>query len=336
MTIKAHQIDVADLAADLDVTVTWTDVTGKPTTFAPSAHTHVIGDVTGLQAALDGKLTIVNNGTLQLGDSSGGYDLRVAASSASTPVLTLRRGTDNTSQTQLSWNGTDFILAPSTGGGGQIRADTLTFRNQVGNTTRGTVTSTAVTWTIPVNVPSEAYGASWSGSTQVPTKGDLYTKIQSMGSGGGGTDPWTYVYQPADVATSGVTGVDVTGLGFTPAANKKYEVKGVLMLTSATLATGPQPGLRLPTGLVHGVGFVGMATSLTGRAVAYVSPTDNSTYTTGGGTPRTSHTLMADVSSYFQTGASPSGTFQVLLRSEVDTSEVIMKAGSWIAYREMP
>jgi hypothetical protein len=35
--------------------VAWVDVTGKPTTFPPSTHGHDIGDVTGLQAALDGK-----------------------------------------------------------------------------------------------------------------------------------------------------------------------------------------------------------------------------------------------------------------------------------------
>ncbi len=34
---------------------TWDAVTGKPSTFAPSAHTHAVGDVTGLQTALDGK-----------------------------------------------------------------------------------------------------------------------------------------------------------------------------------------------------------------------------------------------------------------------------------------
>lgn len=37
-------------------THTWTEVTGKPTTFTPSAHTHAIADTTGLQAALDAKL----------------------------------------------------------------------------------------------------------------------------------------------------------------------------------------------------------------------------------------------------------------------------------------
>ena len=33
----------------------WSAITGKPTTFAPSAHAHAIADVTGLQTALDGK-----------------------------------------------------------------------------------------------------------------------------------------------------------------------------------------------------------------------------------------------------------------------------------------
>jgi len=34
---------------------TWNSLTGKPTSFTPSAHTHVIADTTGLQAALDAK-----------------------------------------------------------------------------------------------------------------------------------------------------------------------------------------------------------------------------------------------------------------------------------------
>lgn len=33
----------------------WDDITDKPSTFPPSAHSHAISDVTGLQAALDGK-----------------------------------------------------------------------------------------------------------------------------------------------------------------------------------------------------------------------------------------------------------------------------------------
>lgn len=37
--------------------VPWSGVTGKPSTFTPSAHTHTIANVTGLQGALDGKAT---------------------------------------------------------------------------------------------------------------------------------------------------------------------------------------------------------------------------------------------------------------------------------------
>lgn len=33
--------------------VAWGDVTGKPSTFPPATHTHVIADVTGLQAIID-------------------------------------------------------------------------------------------------------------------------------------------------------------------------------------------------------------------------------------------------------------------------------------------
>lgn len=36
-------------------TTDWSGITNKPSTFAPSSHNHVISDVTGLQAALDGK-----------------------------------------------------------------------------------------------------------------------------------------------------------------------------------------------------------------------------------------------------------------------------------------
>jgi Phage tail repeat like len=45
----------------------WAEITSKPTTFAPSAHTHSVSDVTGLQAALDGKQAAGNYATLVSG-----------------------------------------------------------------------------------------------------------------------------------------------------------------------------------------------------------------------------------------------------------------------------
>lgn len=38
----------------------WTDITGKPSTFTPSTHTHAISDVTGLQTALDAKAPLAS------------------------------------------------------------------------------------------------------------------------------------------------------------------------------------------------------------------------------------------------------------------------------------
>jgi hypothetical protein len=37
---------------------TWADITGKPSTFPPSAHTHAIADVNNLQTTLDGKASL--------------------------------------------------------------------------------------------------------------------------------------------------------------------------------------------------------------------------------------------------------------------------------------
>lgn len=46
-TLLAAKLATADFS--------WNNLAGKPATFTPSAHTHAIADVTGLQAALDGK-----------------------------------------------------------------------------------------------------------------------------------------------------------------------------------------------------------------------------------------------------------------------------------------
>ncbi len=42
---------------------TWDSVTGKPSTFPPSTHSHAISDVTGLQAAIDAKQVTLVSGT---------------------------------------------------------------------------------------------------------------------------------------------------------------------------------------------------------------------------------------------------------------------------------
>lgn len=42
-------------AAEVADTAPWSGITGKPTSFAPSSHSHAMGQITGLQSALNGK-----------------------------------------------------------------------------------------------------------------------------------------------------------------------------------------------------------------------------------------------------------------------------------------
>ena len=54
----AEKEKLADIeeGAQKNVTPSWTSITGKPTTFSPSAHTHAQANVTGLETALAGKV----------------------------------------------------------------------------------------------------------------------------------------------------------------------------------------------------------------------------------------------------------------------------------------
>jgi len=57
MTKAVYDTD-GDGVVDAAESVPWSGVTGKPSTFTPSSHTHSISEVTNLQAALDGKAAI--------------------------------------------------------------------------------------------------------------------------------------------------------------------------------------------------------------------------------------------------------------------------------------
>lgn len=68
---------IVDHAALAD-SAPWAGITGKPTTFPPSAHTHVIADVTALQAALDGKQPLDADLTALAALTTAGFAIRTA------------------------------------------------------------------------------------------------------------------------------------------------------------------------------------------------------------------------------------------------------------------
>jgi hypothetical protein len=83
-----------------DVTPDWNTIAGKPSTFAPSAHSHVVADVTGLQAALDAKVSSGSAGSLS--------SLTVGAPGGTTGIIYL--GQTQTSPAYLYWNGGSYAM----------------------------------------------------------------------------------------------------------------------------------------------------------------------------------------------------------------------------------
>ena len=144
----------------------------------------------------------------------------------------------------------------------------------------------------------------------------------------------TYIKLGSDFSTTSATAVDVTGLSFTPAANKQYEFEGMFLLRTATAIVGPRPGLAWPTGMTDGVAK--LITPASAAADLIVNGNINAAILMAvGGLPNTTQSWPGNLEGMVIAGASPSGTVKVQLASETAGTSVTMKAGSWLAYREI-
>jgi hypothetical protein len=155
-----------------------------------------------------------------------------------------------------------------------------------------------------------------------------------QGAAGVGGDPWTYIKLASDFITGSATAVDVTGLAFTPAANRSYEFEAVLRCRTATTTVGPRPGLAWPTGATDGVAGIDMTSSATARLLVNGN-ISAALLAAVGGLPNTTQSYPAWISGNITTGASPSGTVKVQLASETAATNVTVKAGSYLKYREV-
>ena len=108
---------------------------------------------------------------------------------------------DNTGATSLG------LIEAQSGAGLRLdnygTSQTIILRN-FGND-RLTVANTAITATVDVVVPDEAYGGGWNNSMEVPTKNALYDKIETIASGTGITQA------AADLRYLQLTGGALTG-----------------------------------------------------------------------------------------------------------------------------
>jgi hypothetical protein len=131
---------------------------------------------------------------------------------------------------------------------------------------------------------------------------------------GGGGD-WTYLQLLTDFDTDSATAVDVTGLGFTPIANKTYIVECGLMVETDDVTVGVKPGVSWPGGLNNGVAKLEVTTSATASAIKNLNFGADGEVD-GTGLPAINTSYPAFINSSFITGGSPTGTFQITLAKE--------------------
>ena len=88
----------------------WAEVTGKPTTFTPSKHTHTTADVTGLDTALAGKAASTHRHTLDQIDGVPATFTPSAHTHAATDITT---GTLDPARLPLSTTATAGAMSPA-------------------------------------------------------------------------------------------------------------------------------------------------------------------------------------------------------------------------------
>jgi len=152
-----------------------------------------------------------------------------------------------------------------------------------------------------------------------------------------GSDPWSYLRLTSDFSTSSATLVDVTGLGFAPAANQRYEFEATLFLRTASAGTNPRTGFAWPTGLTDGVAMITQAPATATGAAVFASGNPNAALQiAAGGLLNATQSWPAFVKGAALVGASPSGSLRVQMSSETAGTNVTVKAGSFLRHRLVP
>ena len=167
-------------------------------------------------------------------------------------------------------------------------------------------------------------------NSQVIRASGAYNFLQSLSE----SDPWTIVELTQDFTTSLASAQNVTDFYFTPESNKTYLIYGIFLLRTATATIGARPGISWPTGLIDGTARMEASNSYTASALRTWGPkTTQSAASSGLATTADSH--YGRIEALLICGASMSGNFQITLQTETAGTNVTMKAGSFLMYREL-
>jgi hypothetical protein len=151
---------------------------------------------------------------------------------------------------------------------------------------------------------------------------------------GVGADQWTIIKLAGDFTTSLIANTNVTNFFFTPAPNKTYLIFGYFLLRTATATVGARPGVAWPSNITDSIMRMEAANSLTASGLQlFGARTTKNAASTRLATTADSH--WGSLDGIMITLGTVSGNFQITLATETAGTNVIMKAGSILMYREL-
>ena len=204
-------------AASSTSTVTWTDVIGKPSTFAPSTHTHTIAQVDGLQAALDAAGTGGGtSGPTAWADITGKpltfapstHSHAIADTTGLQTALDSKAATTHTHAISDTTGLQTALDGKQPSGNYSLNGHTHTTANVTGldaalagKVSGSGVASISVVQSLPATlVPTTFYIVIPSGATTASAVQLGSVSLFTGGGGGGGGDPEPPSWAPTDIA----------------------------------------------------------------------------------------------------------------------------------------
>lgn len=263
----------------------------------PTAHSHAIADVSGLQGALDGK-------------AASGHGHAIA------DVTNLQTTLDGKAAASHT-----HAIADTTGLQAALDGKAATAHSHaIADVTN---LQTSLNGKQDTSAKGQANGYAGLGADG---------KVPSAQLPVSGSDPWTIVKLTSEFSTTLATAQDVPGLSFTPVAGTWYIVEAFLLVRTATATVNPRLGLAWPTGLTDGGAMLDQGQSATADILARGNP-NAPLLVAVGGIPNTTQSWPAYLSGVALAGATPAGNVRVQVASETAGTAVRVMPGSYLRYR---
>jgi hypothetical protein len=198
--------------------------------------------------------------------------------------------------------------------------------------TGGQVTGAVATATALAANPADCGANAFA--TTIAANGDLtcaqpsFTNLSGSATVAQGAYPWTTVTVANDVTDNTSAGAtNITGLTFSPAASTNYRMRCYLVTDAAAATTGVQVGITGPAAATQLTWSRTSCSSAVLSVFASINTFAADARTASAGTTR----CLEELNLVLQNGANTTAV-QLTVNTEVDTSQVAVRKGSWCEY----